>query len=115
MSELTEWQCVNGPECQAGCLRCFEAALRAQIAAEIRAEREGFLPSPGLDPVWIAGWHAATDHIAARIAEGGTDECHCPPCSGRGSDGHGMNHCAECCFGSGVEADPDCPKHGRHR
>lgn len=51
-----------------------ETALRAQIAAEIRAEREGFLSALGLNPVWIAGWHAATDHIAARIAEGGTDE-----------------------------------------
>ncbi|AIY15825.1 hypothetical protein GUY44_07520 [Pimelobacter simplex] len=23
-----------------------------------------------------------------------------------------MNHCAECCFGTGVEADMDCPQHG---
>lgn len=39
--------------------------------------------------------------------------CPCPPCPGRGNDGHGMTHCAECCFGSGVVADEDCPKHGR--
>jgi hypothetical protein len=26
------------------------------------------------------------------------------PCPGRGLDGHGMRHCAECCFGSGIEA-----------
>lgn len=39
--------------------------------------------------------------------------CACPPCPGRGNDGHGMTHCAECCFGSGVEADEDCPDHGR--
>lgn len=40
------------------------------------------------------------------------DGCDCPPCPGRGNDGHGMTHCAECCFGTGVEADPDCPTHG---
>lgn len=39
-------------------------------------------------------------------------ECACPSCPGRGTDGHGMEHCAECCFGSGVEADPACPTHG---
>lgn len=38
--------------------------------------------------------------------------CACPPCPGRGNDGHGMTHCAECCFGTGVEADPSCPVHG---
>ena len=38
--------------------------------------------------------------------------CKCPPCPGRGNDGHGMTHCAECCFGTGVEADPECPIHG---
>lgn len=25
-------------------------------------------------------------------------------CPGRGNDGHGLNHCAECCFGTGVVA-----------
>lgn len=39
-------------------------------------------------------------------------ECICPPCPGRGNDGHGMTHCAECCFGTGVEVDWDCPIHG---
>lgn len=39
-------------------------------------------------------------------------ECGCPPCPGRGSDGHGMTHCAECCFGTGVISDIDCPIHG---
>ena len=39
--------------------------------------------------------------------------CACPPCPGRGHDGHGLSHCAECCFGSGVIADEDCPMHGR--
>ncbi|WP_235738975.1 hypothetical protein [Nocardioides alcanivorans] len=41
-----------------------------------------------------------------------TADCACPPCPGRGNDGHGLTHCAECCFGSGVEADMDCPTHG---
>lgn len=27
-----------------------------------------------------------------------TMPCLCPPCPGRGNDGHGMTHCAECCF-----------------
>lgn len=40
------------------------------------------------------------------------NECHCPPCPGRGNDGHGLSHCAECCFGTGVEVDLDCPVHG---
>lgn len=40
--------------------------------------------------------------------------CFCPPCPGRGTDGHGMEHCAECCFGTGVEADLSCPVHGLH-
>jgi hypothetical protein len=39
-------------------------------------------------------------------------ECGCPPCPGRGNDGHRMTHCAECCFGTGVKADPSCPVHG---
>jgi len=38
--------------------------------------------------------------------------CICPPCPGRGIDGHGMTHCAECCWGTGVEADITCPEHG---
>lgn len=51
---------------------------------------------------WIAE-HPATPDSAA---------CHgCPPCPGRGNDGHGMTHCAECCFGTGVEAIYGCPVH----
>lgn len=38
-------------------------------------------------------------------------ECRCAPCPGRGNDGHGMTHCAECCFGTGVEAEAGCPEH----
>lgn len=40
------------------------------IAAEVRGQREAFLPSDTLDPAWIAGWHAAVDHVAAHIARG---------------------------------------------
>jgi hypothetical protein len=29
------------------------------------------------------------------------------PCPGKGLDGNGMQHCAECCFGSGVQATTD--------
>lgn len=54
-------------------------------------------PAPGLQ----AGGDAASGECVG-----------CPPCPGRGSDGHGMTHCAECCFGTGVEADPSCPVHG---
>lgn len=46
------------------------AQVRAQIAEDIEAERDGFLASPRLDPTWIAGWHAATNHHARRIARG---------------------------------------------
>ena len=45
-------------------------------------------------------------------ADVGAALCDCPPCPGRGNDGHGLSHCAECCFGSGVEADIDCLVHG---
>jgi hypothetical protein len=39
----------------------------------------------------------------------------CAPCPGRGVDGHGMSHCAECCYGTLVDADPACPVHGDPR
>lgn len=45
-------------------------------------------------------------------AEPEPPDCRCEPCPGRGNDGHGMTHCAECCFGTGVVADIDCPIHG---
>lgn len=50
--------------------------------------------------------------IVARVKELEAAGCQCPPCPGRGNDGHGMTHCAECCFGTGVKADPGCPVHG---
>lgn len=54
---------------------------------------------------------AATSPRTGAMGANGA-ECDCPPCPGRGNDGHKMTHCAECCFGSGVEADIDCPVHG---
>lgn len=36
----------------------------AQVAA---GEFDAFLDSPGLDPVWIAGWHSAVRHVEARL------------------------------------------------
>ena len=62
----------------------------------------------------IALFAAVESIIADRLSAAGvTPGCECPPCPGRGNDGHGLTHCAECCFGSMVEADEDCPKHGR--
>lgn len=51
-------------------------------------------------------------HLKAQYGPDLDGECACPPCPGRGNDGHGMTHCAECCFGSRVVADIDCPIHG---
>lgn len=53
------------------------------------------------------GYHSCSGYVTPPAP------CACPPCPGRGNDGHGMTHCAECCFGTGVEADEDCPTHGR--
>jgi hypothetical protein len=50
----------------------FADQVREQIEAQIKAEREGFLSSSGLDPTWVAGWHSAVDHVRARIARGVT-------------------------------------------
>lgn len=38
----------------------------AQVAA---MEYEGFLDSDTLDPAWIAGWHAAVNHVTHRLAQ----------------------------------------------
>jgi hypothetical protein len=48
---------------------------------------------------------------AADDTTAGERECRCAPCPGRGNDGHGMTHCAECCYGTGVEAEYGCPVH----
>lgn len=60
--------------------------------------------------------YAAVERILAARADdaaAATDTaCRCAPCPGRGNDGHGHTHCAECCMGTGVEAELDCPTHG---
>lgn len=68
----------------------WDAALRAHLARAVLA--------------------AVAEALPAKAVAG--DTCVCPPCPGRGTDGHGVNHCAECCWGTGVEADMDCPIHG---
>ncbi|MBT1542461.1 hypothetical protein KK103_11865 [Curtobacterium flaccumfaciens pv. flaccumfaciens] len=53
-------------------LRRSAAALHAaadQLEA-VPAQREAFLDSPNLDPVWVAGWHAAIDHVTHSLAAG---------------------------------------------
>lgn len=50
--------------------RAALTAVGPIIAAEVRGQREAFLPSDTLDPAWIAGWHAAVDHVAAHIESG---------------------------------------------
>lgn len=62
------------------------------------------------DPVLIDAVRYYATAAAGSSPEGA--DCQCPPCPGRGNDGHRMSHCAECCFGTGVEADPGCPVHG---
>jgi len=52
--------------------------------------------------------YAVTGYACACIAA----SCECPPCPGRGNDGHGLTHCAECCMGAAVDADLSCPRHG---
>jgi hypothetical protein len=79
------------------------AKARAEQAAADRERVEAVLDGPTIDGADRARLRAALVSFS----------CDCPPCPGRGNDGHGLTHCAECCFGSGVEADPDCPTHGR--
>lgn len=42
--------------------------IAAQVAEQVTAMQDDYLPSPHLDPAWIAGWRAAMRHAAARIA-----------------------------------------------
>lgn len=44
------------------------AERTVSVCAVLAAERDGFPDSPGLDPVWIAGWHAAADHLHHRVS-----------------------------------------------
>ena len=80
------------------------SALRARIEA---LADEWTCPDDGMCDDLCESKKFVTDLRAAL-----SPTCECPPCPGRGNDGHGLTHCAECCVGSGVEADPECPKHG---
>lgn len=44
------------------------AATAERIAGVVKEQREKYLDSPTLNPAWVAGWHAATDHIAHHVA-----------------------------------------------
>lgn len=48
-------------------LYATEIAAALEKAADqleaVPAQRDAFLDSPNLDPVWVAGWHAAIDHV----------------------------------------------------
>ncbi|AIY15824.1 hypothetical protein GUY44_07525 [Pimelobacter simplex] len=57
--------------------RIFDAAaavVREHVTAAlddvetvVAAQRDAFLPSPNLDPAWIAGWHSAVDHVSHAV------------------------------------------------
>lgn len=51
-------------------------ALAEQISTHVAAvtmeQFDAFLPSPGLDPAWIAGWHSAVKHVTAVLAKQGS-------------------------------------------
>lgn len=49
------------------------AEERRRIAQVVREQYDAYLASPGLSSSWTAGWHSATNHIEARIAERGDD------------------------------------------
>jgi hypothetical protein len=84
---------------------------RIEAVADSLAQREAMYARRRAD-TYAEGARDAFD-VAEQEVRAALDFCGCPPCPGRGNDGHGLTHCAECCFGSGVEADPDCPTHGR--
>jgi hypothetical protein len=66
-----DWQDEEYRDRALGRARAALAAAGPLISAEVRGQREAFLPSDTLDPAWIAGWHAAVDHVAAHIESGG--------------------------------------------
>jgi len=80
-------------------------------AARTELRRGGDRIDEGFDPAVepSATVTSRVDRWQTKIAAGCIG---CPPCPGRGTDGHGMTHCAECCWGTGVEADLECPVHG---
>ena len=46
----------------------IDTAATVPLTDLIGTQRDAFLPSPDRDPAWIAGWHAAVDHITATLA-----------------------------------------------
>jgi hypothetical protein len=85
---------------------------RYELAVLLRNAARGHLAVPEGEYWPFSVAEAQADAILPLIREAETG-CHCDPCPGRGNDGHGMEHCAECCFGTGVVADIDCPIHGQ--
>ena len=57
-------------------LKAHDAKVAAdtaeRIAGVVKDQREKYLASPELNRAWVAGWHAATDHIANTIARADT-------------------------------------------
>lgn len=96
-----------------------EPSLSYRVVTHDRKGMEGKGVWKGRDvgTARIVSTGSASTIVRGRLVPGNacteiTSGCDCPPCPGRGIDGHGLTHCAECCFGSGVEADIDCPIHG---
>lgn len=83
----------------------------------IGAPEEGVITSvgAGTGPMVFVRYDGDTHAKATRPQDlrlAWSSTCSCPPCPGCGNDGHGLTHCAECCFGTGVLGDPECPRHG---
>lgn len=89
-------------------------ALRAKVAVvetlAVMGVREQWPPDE-----WRVRLLSAVGNATPTEPTREATECRCTPCPGRGNDGHGLTHCAECCFGSGVVAEIDCPTHGAAR
>lgn len=43
---------------------------REEITKVVEGQMDAFLPSTGLNPAWIAGWHAAIRHAALVVKRG---------------------------------------------
>jgi len=48
----------------AAVIREHANAALDEIETVVAAQRDAFLPSSDLNPAWIAGWHAAVDHVS---------------------------------------------------
>ncbi|WP_418060787.1 hypothetical protein [Pimelobacter simplex] len=53
----------------AAIVREHVTAALDEIETVVAAQREAFLPSPDLDPAWIAGWHSAADHVSHAVRD----------------------------------------------